>query len=95
MRDTNKGNDSFYEGHEPCPVSVLRFRERNEIMLFETKRCIVCDESSTLIIDDDRYGRWQKGEHVQDVWSDWRASHREMLITGTHPKCWNGMMEEE
>ena len=64
-------------------------------MIFETNPCIVCGEPSALVLDDDKYDRLAYGESVQTVFADWSLERRELLITGTHPGCWNNMMEEE
>lgn len=53
-----------------------------------TPRCIVCGESSIVEIDKEKFDRWQAGENVQDVFPEISADQREMLITGTHPACW-------
>ena len=63
-------------------------------MIFETKPCIVCDEASVLVLDAVKFERWRGGEHVQVVFADWSAERRELLITGTHPVCWETMMME-
>ena len=71
-------------------------------MIFETRRCIVCDKASVLVLDDNKWERWVGGEHVQAVFADWSVERRELLISGTHPICWKNRimrvtddMEEE
>lgn len=61
------------------------------LMLVETRRCIHCGEKTMLALESGRLARLQAGEHVQNVWPEKPASWREMLITGTHPKCWDEM----
>lgn len=63
-------------------------------MHFVTKPCIVCKQTSMLSLDMDDFLRWQGGELVQNVWPDWTPDQRELLITGTHPECWDEMFKE-
>ncbi len=63
-------------------------------MIFETDPCIVCGKPSALVLDDDKYERWRNGEYLQTVFADWLPERRELLITGTHPICWDNMMGE-
>lgn len=59
---------------------------------YETKACVVCGEKSLIELDGKKYHRWTEGgEHVQNVWPEKTADERELLITGTHPDCWNNM----
>lgn len=60
-----------------------------------TRPCIVCGEVSFMELELDRVRRWQGGEHVQDVWPSMPAPEREMLITGTHPACWESLFGSE
>jgi len=59
--------------------------------LVETKKCIVCGDASLIEIDQAQFDRWQNGELIQTVFPEKTASQRELLITGTHPMCWNKM----
>ncbi len=61
-------------------------------MIFETRPCIVCGKPSALVLDEGKYKRWQGGEHVQVVFADWSAERRELLMSGTHPICWENIM---
>jgi hypothetical protein len=60
-----------------------------------TNRCPVCDKTSIINVTDQAHDEWQAGEHVQDIWPEWSASKRELLISGTHSKCWEKMWWEE
>ena len=62
---------------------------------YQTKRCIHCGKSSVVEIDAGDLARWRNGEHVQSVWPTWTPEQRELLITGTHGKCWDEMFAEE
>ncbi len=61
---------------------------------YETNPCISCGERSIIELDEDKFHRWMGGEHVQNVWPEMSADKRELLITGTHGKCWDKMFGE-
>jgi len=56
-----------------------------------TKYCTVCNKTTLINVTDEAYARWKDGEHVQNVWPEWSASKRELLISGTHSDCWDKM----
>ena len=64
------------------------------MILYETKACISCGEKSNIQLDEDKFQAWRQGEYVQNVWPEKSADDRELLITGTHPKCWDEMFGE-
>ena len=59
------------------------------------KRCFVCNLSTPIEVNKDKYDRWQAGELIQNVFPEMPADYREMLISGTHPECWDEMFGEE
>jgi hypothetical protein len=44
-------------------------------------------------LEDEKYRRWIAGELVQRVWPHMTPDDRELLITGTHPACWEKIFE--
>ena len=56
-----------------------------------TRQCIMCGESTTMDVNAVKLRRWRDGEHVQNVWPEWSPDKRELMITGTHPNCWDTM----
>ena len=64
-------------------------------MKFITNPCPLCGKTSTVEIEQDKMDRWRQGEYVQNVFPEWTADERELLITGTHPKCWDEMFEQD
>lgn len=64
-------------------------------MTITTNPCILCGKTSTMELDPDKLARYQAGEHVQNVWPEKSPGERELLITGTHPQCWDSMFKEE
>ncbi len=63
--------------------------------IITTRSCILCGESTALEVDADKYRRWREGTHIQHVWPEWTPDQRELLITGTHPECWDRMFPDE
>ena len=59
-----------------------------------TRSCIVCGLTSSVELDTDKLARWKGGEHVQNVWPERSPDERELLMTGTHPKCWDEIFNE-
>jgi hypothetical protein len=56
--------------------------------------CIVCGQRSEVEFDDSKedqegFRAWSRGESVQVAFWHWSNEKREMLISGTHPACWN------
>ena len=60
-----------------------------------TPDCIVCGDATMLRLENDLYLRWLNGELVQDIWPAKTAGEREVMITGTHPVCWEAMFPPE
>lgn len=54
-----------------------------------TPRCVVCKEVTYVSLVREKYEAWQGGAFIQDAFSDLSVSDREMLISGTHPACWD------
>jgi hypothetical protein len=42
-------------------------------------------------LDYDSYLAYMDGKYVQDAFPEMSPDEREMLITGTHPECWDKM----
>lgn len=63
----------------------------NTTITVETRRCIRCGEKSLIEVTYGDYLRWIDGTHVQVIWPHWSAEKRELLITGTHPACWDAI----
>lgn len=55
------------------------------------KTCIICMDSTRIELDLDRYNRWISGEFAQNVWPEWTAGQRELLISGTHEVCFDNV----
>lgn len=55
----------------------------------ETPVCSVCGKTSHVMLDKEKFLRWQRGEHIQTVWPEMPREQRETLISGVHPACWD------
>ena len=78
------------------PVRRKALPENTKIVTAETLPCKVCGKRSLVAITSGELARLQKNEEfVQDIFSDSDPDFRELLITGTHGKCWSKMFGDE
>ena len=66
----------------------------------QTPQCHYCHKPSIIELSQselERYGALQRGEFrfIQDALPEWSADKRELLITGTHPECWDAIFEDD
>lgn len=59
----------------------------------ECPRCFVCGKTETLVVPTDSYNRWVGGELVQDAFPTLPGNVRELLVSGTHPACWDELFD--
>lgn len=60
-----------------------------------TRTCMHCNEETEFCLSEDEYQRLIiNNEYVQDVFPLLGKEDREVMISGTHPKCWNEMFVE-
>lgn len=62
-----------------------------------TLQCPLCGKTSEITMTDDQFLRWNSANrpHVQQLFPLWTNDQRELLITGTHPECWNEMFTDK
>lgn len=60
-----------------------------------TNPCIICGEAGTVKMLVHHYLEWQSGKLINMVCPEMPAEMREMLISGTHPDCWDKMSQED
>lgn len=66
----------------------------DEIFGFKRK-CHYCGEESQFGLNKEDYKRlFIDQEHVQDVFPLMPKEDRELMISGTHPKCWDEMFQD-
>ncbi len=63
-------------------------------MIILTKPCGYCGCQSELEVDQQQYENWKNGMLAQNAFPDMDKEVREMLISGTHPDCWNELFGE-
>lgn len=59
------------------------------------RTCPVCGEQVEVEVAVEEYNMWHGGALIQNVWPHWTAEQRELLISGTHPACWEKLFGEE
>lgn len=53
-------------------------------------KCPLCGTEYEMNMTDEQYNKYIKGEdNIQNIFPDWPADEREMLITGICGKCWD------
>ena len=67
----------------------------NSTIVVRTKSCTVCGDYEVWSLDRELVNRWQGGENIQDVFPDMNEGDRELLISGTHPACWDKLFPGE
>lgn len=71
---------------------------RTPTTTIDTVPCLWCGVGGTVTVPVEGYTAYVNGESIQQALYDVDASQREMLISGTHPGCWDVLwaeMEEE
>ena len=66
-----------------------------EMIVVKTKPCLVCDKYEVWSLDREAVTRWRGGENIQDAFPDMKLEDREVLISGTHPACWDKLFAGE
>ena len=54
-------------------------------------KCTVCGNRTLLEVNAADYERYNAGAYIQDAFPYLSADQRELLISGTHPECWDGL----
>lgn len=76
-------------------IQEIRESKDNTKVLVIIFPCVVCNKSSEVELDREQYEQWQSGMHVQAAFPEMSAEDREILISGTHPECWDILWAEE
>jgi hypothetical protein len=67
----------------------------SDTIIVKSKPCTVCGEYEVWSLDRQAVTRWQEGENIQNAFPDMPAADREVLISGTHPACWDKLFPGE
>ena len=54
-----------------------------------------CGQRSELDVNEAAHLAWRHGALIQDAFPGLSPDERELLMTGTHPACWDAMFPEE
>lgn len=65
------------------------------MITFTTPACPVCSKVSEMQLDPEQIQRWRDGEHIQNVFPELTANDCELMLSGTHPRCWDELFPEE
>ncbi len=66
----------------------------------QAPKCMYCQKQAVIELTPEegaQYERLKSGEirFIQDAFPQWSADQRELLITGTHPECWDAIFEDD
>jgi len=67
----------------------------SDTILVKSRPCTVCGEYEVWSLDRQAVESWQAGENIQSAFPDMPAADREVLISGTHPACWDKLFPGE
>lgn len=63
---------------------------------YETPRCRECGNTSIVEVDENKLTSWLRREMlIHEAFPEMTAEEREVIMTGTHPSCWNKMFAHE
>jgi hypothetical protein len=63
---------------------------KTETVVIE-KTCIHCKKPARVEVPREQYEAWRSGVLAQNAFPQLSADEREMIISGTHPECWDAM----
>lgn len=72
---------------------IQRTTRVDEYML--VRDCPMCGGEARVRIPAQGLWDWEHGAFVQTAFPGLSADQREMVMSGTHPKCWDLMMGED
>jgi hypothetical protein len=76
-------------------ITQKREKVMSDTIVVKTKTCTVCGEYEVWSLDRQAVTKWQEGEYIQNAFPNMSAEDRELLISGTHPACWNKLFGED
>jgi len=66
-----------------------------ELVRVVTPVCMVCKKATAVYLPADLVEKYRKGACVQEAFPALSPDQRELLISGTHPECWNNLFGED
>lgn len=55
----------------------------------------MCGDFSHIVVDDYCYRQWRGGELIQRAFPSMTDDERELLVSGTHPECFNALFDDD
>ena len=74
-------------------ATVVHRRRRYTVI--ECLMCTMCRFHKILALPTQAVQVWESGATVQEAFPWLSAPTREMMISGTHPECWNLLFADE
>lgn len=59
-----------------------------------THNCPLCNKHSIMTVNIAEFNAWRSGMKIQFAFPTMNAEDRELLISGTHPECWDNLFSE-
>ena len=59
----------------------------NDMIRYLCPKCVECGKQATLMISKAQLVKWLEGDYIQVAMPQLSADDRELIISGTHPKC--------
>lgn len=59
-----------------------------------TRNCQLCNQPTIMTVNIAEFNAWRDGMLIQDAFPTMSSENRELLISGTHPECWDKMFSE-
>lgn len=63
--------------------------------MIRTEICQVCGQAAVVAVSDEGYEKWKAGAFVQEAFPELSSGARELLISGTHPECWDSLFADD
>ena len=76
------------------PGYVVEHTSKPHIYRF-VRECPWCHKEAAVDIPAQGLWDWEHGAFVQTAFPDLSPNSRELIMTGTHPTCWNQMFPPE
>jgi hypothetical protein len=79
---------------QPKETDMTDLRLENEMEIV-TNNCQVCNKHTIMVVNIAEFNAWRGGLLIQQAFPTMSQPDRELLISGTHPDCWDSLFSEE
>ena len=64
-------------------------------VVYQPRNCMICGKpNEPITLPREAYERWEAGEYAQNVFPQMSVDQREILISGSHPQCFDDLFPE-